>query len=162
MTELPDPDEYTLTHGEWFEDIVLERKRLSPARTITEADVVNFAGLTGDYSPIHTDEVMSAGTAFGTRIAHGLLGLCIARALCMRSNYTYGTGVASLAWERWEFLKPLRIGDTVRACWWATEKRESKSNAAVGIINERVLLVNSADQVLQQGNHTLMIRRRPS
>jgi len=147
--------------GLWFEDFEIGKELLSPGRTITESDLCNFSGLTGDYSQVHTDEEFCKKTEFGTRIAHGLLGLSIAQGLAWRTNYTQGTGVASLGWDKWRFRLPIKIGDTVRARWRATAKRESRSKPGMGIITELVELVNQRGEVVQDGEHITMIRKRP-
>jgi len=147
--------------GTWFDDFEVGARRLSPGRTITEADLVNFSGLTGDFSQVHTDEEFCKKTEFGTRVAHGLLGLSIAQGLSWRTGYTQGTGVASLAWNNWNFRKPIRIGDTVRVRWHVTEKRESRSKPGMGIIVEWVELVNQHGDIVQSGEHVSMIRKRP-
>jgi acyl dehydratase len=147
--------------GFWYEDFKIGEERLSPGRTITESDLVSFSGLTGDFSQVHTDEEFCKKTEFGTRIAHGLLGLSIAQGLAWRTNYTQGTGVASLGWDKWRFKRPIMIGDTVRARWRATDKRESRSKPGMGIITEFVELVNQRGQVVQDGEHITMIRKRP-
>ncbi|MCZ6646434.1 MAG: MaoC/PaaZ C-terminal domain-containing protein, partial [SAR324 cluster bacterium] len=64
--------------GLFYEEFEIDRELLTQARTITEADIVAFAGLSGDYNLVHTDETFAAGTPFGTRIAHGPLGLSVA------------------------------------------------------------------------------------
>ena len=148
--------------GLWYEDFAVGVERLSPGRTITEADIGNFAGLTGDYSQVHTDEEFCKKTEFGTRIAHGLLGLAIVQGLSWRTNYTQGTGVASLEWNRWRFKRPIKIGDTVRARWRLISKRESRSNPGMGIITEFVELINQRLEVLQDGEHITMVRKRPN
>lgn len=147
--------------GCWYEDLVENEERLSPGRTITEADLAGFSGLTGDYSQVHTDEEFCKKTEFGTRIAHGLLGLSIAQGLMWRTNYTQGTGVASLGWDKWRFKAPIKIGDTLRVRWRLTEKRESGSKPGMGIIREWCELVNQRGEVVQEGEHITMIRRRP-
>jgi acyl dehydratase len=147
--------------GCWFEDFVIDEERLSPGRTIGEPDLNNFAGLTGDYSQVHTDEEFCKKTEFGTRIAHGLLGLAIAQGLMWRTNYTQGTGVASVGWDEWNFKAPIKIGDTVRARWKVVHKRESKSKPNMGLITEFVELVNQRGEVVQCGKHITLIRRRP-
>jgi len=147
--------------GLWFEDFEKGVERLSPGRTVTEADLVSFAGLTGDFSQVHTDEEFCRQTEFGTRIAHGLFGLAIAQGLCWRTNYTQGTGVASLGWNNWAFKKPIFIGDTVRARWTLRDKRPSATKPGAGIIVEWVELVNQRGEVVQSGEHITMVRRRP-
>jgi acyl dehydratase len=153
------PEEVVL--GLWFEDFRIGEERLSPGRTITEGDVMTFAGVTGDYSQVHTDEEFCKKTEFGTRIAHGLLGLSIAQGLSWRTNYTQGTGVATLAWDKWTFRRPIHFGDTVRARWRPIAKRESKSKPGMGIVTEYVELVNQHGEVVQHGEHVTMIRKRP-
>jgi acyl dehydratase len=156
--EAPEP----VVLGLWYEDFETGVERLSPGRTITEGDVMAFAGLTGDYSQVHTDEEFCRKTEFGTRIAHGLLGLAIAQGLSWRTNYTQGTGVASLAWDKWTFRHPIFFGDTVRVKWHLLNKRESKSKPGMGIVTELVQLINQHGVVVQQGEHVTMIRKRPS
>ncbi len=158
-TQVGKPEPVVL--GLWFEDFKVGEERLSPGRTITETDLVVFAGLTGDFSQVHTDEEFCKRTEFGTRIAHGLLGLSIAQGLCWRTNYTQGTGVASLGWDKWTFKLPIFIGDTVRVRWHVVSKRESKSKPGMGIITEHVSLVNQKGEVVQEGEHITMVRRRP-
>ncbi|WP_101342134.1 MaoC family dehydratase [Cereibacter azotoformans] len=148
--------------GCWFEDFSEDLERRSPGRTITEADLMAFSGLTGDYSQVHTDEEFCRNTEFGTRIGHGLLGLSIAQGLMWRTNYTQGTGVASLGWTNWSFRRPIFIGDTVRVRWRLTSKRESGSKPGMGIIHEWCRLMNQKDEILQEGEHITLIRRRPA
>ncbi len=147
--------------GLWFEDFVLGRTMRSPARTVTEADILTFAGLTGDFSELHTDELFARNTAFGGRIAHGLLGLAIAHGLICRTGHIRGTGLASLGWDKWEIRGAIRIGDTVRSVWRAVRLRESRSRPDAGIVTEWIELVNQHDAVVQRGEHTSLIRRRP-
>lgn len=148
--------------GCWYEDFEVGTERLSPGRTITESDVMGFAGLTGDYSQVHTDEEFCKKTEFGTRIAHGLFGIAVAQGLMWRTNYTQGTGVASLGWDKWAFKAPIRFGDTLRARWRLTARRESASHPGMGIITEFVELVNQHGQTVQQGEHISLIRKRPA
>ena len=119
-----------------------------------------FAGVTGDYSQVHTDAVHMADSGFGQRIAHGLLGLSIAQGLSWRTNYTDGTGIASLGWDKWRFRAPIFFGDTVHARWWAIDKRPSQSRPDAGIVVEHVELCNQRGEVTQQGEHTILVRRR--
>jgi acyl dehydratase len=147
--------------GLWYEDFVIGEERVSPGRTVTEADIVNYASLTGDFSQMHTDEEFSKTTEFGTRIAHGMLGVSLASALCLRTLYTRGTAVATLSWGKWQFRKPLYIGDTVHTRWRFTDKRESKSRLDAGIVTEFIELINQNDEVVQDGEHVLMMKKRP-
>lgn len=147
--------------GYWFEDLRDGFRSTSAGRTLTETDVVMFAGLTGDYSQVHTDEEYCRNTDFGTRIAHGLLGLSVAQGLMWRTNYTQGTGIASVGWRNWDFRRPLLIGDTVHVDWSITSARESRSRPDRGIVVESVRLLNQRGEVVQEGEHVLMVRRNP-
>ena len=157
MTTMPE----AVVLGQWFEDVQIGEERLTPGRTITEADLTNFAGVTGDYSQVHTDVEFCKKTEYGVRIAHGLLILSIVGGLKWRTNYTQGTGVASLGWNNCRFTKPVMIGDTIRGRWRPNEKRESKSKPGMGIVTEEVEAVNQRGEVVMSAEHTIMIRKRP-
>ena len=147
------------TGGRYFEDFEIGDEFESPGRTITEADVVLYAGLSGDYNQIHTDEEYArARSIYGTRIAHGLLGLSIVEGLKFRVGLFEGTAIASLEWT-WKHQQPLLIGDTVRARWRISQKRETRDPNR-GIIWEHVQLVNQGDEVVSEGDHTVMMHRR--
>ena len=87
----------------------------TPARTVTEADVVAFAGLSGDYNPLHTDAEFCAKTPFKQRIAHGMLGMSIMTGLAARTGMLDGSALAFLGIEDWRFQKPIFFGDTIHA-----------------------------------------------
>lgn len=100
-----------------LEDYQVGERLVTPGRTITEADIVNFAGFTGDWHPLHTDATYAAKTPFGERIAHGMLVLSVGSALAFR----LGTWVmlprsfiAFYGMERVRFTHPVKIGDTIR------------------------------------------------
>lgn len=150
-----------MSHGYWLEDFQDKPSFVSAGRTITEADLVAFAGMTGDYSPVHTDEEYCKGTAFGTRIGHGLLGLSVAQGLMWRTGYTAGTGMASVAWRGWDFVAPIHIGDTVHVEWEITQARPSASRPEAGVVTEEVRLLNQRGEVVQRGQHVMLVRRCP-
>ena len=132
----------------YFEDFEVGQRFTTPARTVTEADVVNFAGVSGDYNPIHTDAEFAKSTPFGQRIAHGLLVLSMLTGLRQRTGHFEGTVIAWLEIRNYKFLKPVLIGDTVRG--------ES------GILVQRVRVYNQRGEVVQEGEFVTMVRRRPS
>ena len=103
----------TRPHGLYFEEFIIGDQTESVGRTITEADVVNFAGLSGDYNLIHTDAEYSKGHLFGQRVAHGLLVLSIASGLAVRLGFMEDTILAFRGLE-WKFAAPVFIGDTIR------------------------------------------------
>jgi 3-hydroxybutyryl-CoA dehydratase len=101
----------------YLDDYAVGEKMISPARTVTEADIVNFAGLTGDWHPLHTDVEYAARTPFKSRIAHGMLTLSIGMALPFRlgpySSYLPKSFIAFYGMEEVRFTAPTRIGDTI-------------------------------------------------
>ncbi len=146
--------------GRYFEDFVIGETFESPGRTITETDVVLYAGFSGDYNQLHTDEEYSRRTSmFGTRIAHGLMGLSIAEGLKSRLGLFEETSLASLEWT-WRFKRPILIGDTIRTRTRISHKRET-SKPDRGIVTEEVELLNQKDEVIAEGQHLVMMQRKP-
>lgn len=147
-----------------YEDYEVGREYRSRGRTITEADIVNFAGMTGDFSQLHTDSEFAAASRYGGRVAHGLLGLTVAQGLIWSMNfYSSGEGQAggaSLGWDNWRFRGPIRIGDTVHVEWQVCSKRESNSLPGMGIITEAIRLVNQDGVVVQDGEHSTLVPRK--
>jgi acyl dehydratase len=148
--------------GRYFEDFTVGEEILTTGRTVSEAMVDAFAGVTGDFSYAHTDEVAMRSTEFGERIAHGLLSLCVLQGLMWQTGYTSQTGVATLGWETIRFPAPVRFGDTVHARFTIREMRPSRSRPELGILIEECALLNQRDEVVVTGNHVLMVRRRPA
>jgi len=107
MTNIP------AARGMYFEEFEIGQKMISPGRTITESDIVGFAGLSGDFNLIHTDAEYSKNSPFGARVAHGLLGLSIASGLALRTGVLEGTVIAFREIVSWKFVKPVFIGDTI-------------------------------------------------
>jgi acyl dehydratase len=143
-----------------FEDFAVGRQAVTPGRTVTEADVVAFAGLTGDYHPLHTDALFAAGTQFGERIAHGLLGLGLTAGLLARVGVVSPNILALLGVEDWRFLEPVRLGETVRARATVRAARPSRSQPDRGIVTVEVELARGDEVVAQRGALTLLVRRR--
>lgn len=145
----------------YWEDLEIGEEYTSPSRTITEADIVNFAGLSGDYNELHTSEEFCKDTMFGTRIAHGLLGLAIASGLFTRTELCAQTSrnlIAFLGLE-WKFKGPIKIGDTVTVKVKIIDKKETR-NPERGIFVLKRELVNQNGEVVQEGETPLMIKRR--
>ncbi len=143
----------------YFEDIEVGEEYESPGRTVTETDIVLFAGLSGDYNVLHTDAEFMKKSIFGERIAHGLLGLAIQSGLFYRSGPVFAT-VAFLG-LRWKFKGPIKIGDTIRLRTRVSGKREtSRPDRGIVVVERRVL--NQRDEVVQEGETDLMVERRPA
>jgi acyl dehydratase len=143
----------------YLEDFAVGQETVTPARTVTEADVVAFAGLSGDYNPIHTDAEFAAATPFGQRIAHGALGLAIVTGLGSRTGMLDGTALAFLAIEDWRFARPILIGDTVRVRMTVTEVRPS-SKPGAGVLKRRMELLNQRGEAVQSGTFVTLVRSR--
>jgi len=143
--------------GRLFDEFSVGQRYETPSRTITEADIGTFAGLTGDYNPVHTDEVFAAGTGFGGRIAHGPMGIGIAFGLASRLDLIDGTVVALLG-VTWDFKAPMRPGSTIRALIEVVETR-NVSNPAHGLLGLSIALVDEADKPLQEGSARLLMRK---
>ncbi len=144
--------------GLYFEQFTPGATFRTPGRTITEADIGAYAGLTGDYNPVHTDAVFAAGTQFGTRIAHGPFGIGLAFGLASRLDLIDGTVIALLS-VQWDFRAPVRPGDTVHARIAVTEVRPSRQEDR-GVVTLSIEMVNQTEEVTQAGSCRLLMRRR--
>lgn len=143
---------------QYFEDIQVGDEYMSPGRTVTEADIVAFAGLSGDYNVLHTDAEFMKASIFGERIAHGLLGLSISSGLGTRAVARPFATLAFLG-LRWRFKAPIKIGDTIKVRLRVTDKREtSKPDRGIVIVQRHV--VNQRGELVQEGDTELMIERR--
>jgi len=148
------------TRGLYFEDFEVGQRLVSPARTITEADIVLFAGLSGDYNPLHTDEEFARQTMFGRRIAHGLLGLSVASGLASRLGFLEGTVLAFLGLD-WKFRQPILAGDTIRVNATIAGKKEMPRMGG-GIVSIDVEVLNQDDATTQRGTWRLLVRMKPA
>lgn len=143
-----------------FDDLVVGRSWQSPSRTVTEADVGAFAGLTGDHFPLHTSEEYARRTAFGTRIAHGLLGLGFAQGLMWaRTGELDDTIVAFLGISDWSFDEPICFGDTIDVAYEVVEQRPSRSTPDRGIVTFAVDVRNQNGITVQHGHKTMLVLR---
>ena len=148
-----------LARGLWFEDFELGRVIESARRTVTEADIVAFAGLSGDFNPLHTDDVYARRTPFRGRIAHGLLVQSIASGLANQTGVFDGT-IAALAEMVIRYRAPVRPGDTIRIRLTVTSK-ESEPSPRRGWVRFETLVSNQTDEVVIEGEwNTILLRRR--
>jgi acyl dehydratase len=146
------------SRGLYFEEMQVGKELASQARTITEADLVNFAGLTGDTNPMHTDAEYAKTTQFGERVAHGMLGLSYAIGLAWQLGFMNGTVIAFTGLE-WKFKGPIKIGDTIHV---VAKVKQTKEMRAVGggfvVLDARVL--NQRDETVQQGEWTVLVKSK--
>ncbi len=147
----------------YFEDILVGDQCISVGRTITEADIVNFAGLSGDYNTLHTDAEYAKSSIAGQRLAHGLLVMVVASGLFTRTAYNLAiteTLTALAEVKSWKFQKPVLIGDTVRVKVEFTEKNDSRPESKSGKIICRRTVLNQRDEVVQTGEYVMLIKKR--
>jgi acyl dehydratase len=147
--------------GRYFEDFTRGESLRTLGRTVTEADIVNFAGFTGDFNPLHTDEQFAAASPFKGRVAHGMCGFSIATGLMVRLNILEGTIMAFLGIENWRFKLPIRIGDTVHVIATVVEKTES-SKPDRGLVKMDLDVINQDGESTQGGTLLLLMKRRPT
>jgi acyl dehydratase len=145
--------------GRYFEEFEVGDQVETAARTITETDVVLFAGLSGDYNQLHTDAEFAKGTIFGERVAHGLLGLAVASGLTGRLGFIEGTAQAFTGLE-WKFRGPIKIGDTIRV-QAQVRKKKAMSSLGGGFIIFDVAILNQRDETVQKGAWTVLIQSAP-
>lgn len=145
----------------YFDDLNVGDQFTSMGRTITEADLVNFAALIGWYDPIHCDAVYAEKTLFKKRVASGLLGLALSNGLCRGCISTSLGRAANMAFMdvRWSFKKPIYIGDTIHIRQTVSKKKELKAETR-GIMVLEVSVINQNGEVVQEGEKTYLLRRR--
>ena len=142
----------------YYEDVEIGEEFVSPTRTITEADVVNFSAITADWSELHVSEEWARKSAFGRRVAQGLLGLAVTEGLKLRAGADEFAGIASLGWT-WEFRGPIFLGDTIHISCRLRDKRKTKKPGR-GIFYLAIQMINQRQEVVQEGEHRLMVETR--
>ncbi len=146
--------------GLYFEDMVIGQSLTTRGRTITEADVVYFAGLSGDYNPLHTNAEFAAQTEFGQRVAHGALGFSIATGLSYQLGFLEGTVMAFLSME-WKYSLPIYLGDTIHCAITVTDTKPMKRLGGGKVVLD-VKVINQDGKVTQKGDWTILVRSRPA
>lgn len=149
----------TRNSGLYFDEFTPGDSVVSVGRTITEADVVNFAALSGDWNLIHTDAEYSKSQMYGQRVAHGLLVLSIASGLVVRLGFMEDTVMAFRGLE-WKFVKPVFIGDTVRLRVTVEEKKPM-ARLGGGLVKFKMEVINQSDEVTQRGLWEILCKAAP-
>jgi 3-hydroxybutyryl-CoA dehydratase len=144
--------------GRYFDEFEVGQTVVTAGRTITEGDIVRFAGLSGDFNQIHTDAAYAAQGMFGQRIAHGLLVLSIASGLAVQTGIIEGTVLAFRELD-WKFSRPVMIGDTVYA---DIEVEETKSLPRLGGGNVvmKVNVLNQHDEIVHRGRWVMLVKSK--
>ena len=144
--------------GLHFEAFEVGQTIVTAGRTITEADIVTFAGLSGDFNQIHTDATYSANYMFGQRIAHGLLVQSIATGLAVRTGVIEGTVLAFRELSA-KFSRPTFIGDTIHVEIEITEKKELPRLGG-GNITMKYNVINQDGKVIQRGDWIMLVKSK--
>jgi acyl dehydratase len=147
--------------GLYWEEWEVGKSFETAARTVTETDVVNFAGISGDYNPLHINEEYCKKTQFGTRIAHGPLVYAIAAGLLFQLHLYDDTLIAFLGFESLKFTKPVKIGDTIHAKVTVTEVTET-SKPDRGVMKRQLHVINQHGEIVQDGIQAFLMKRKPA
>jgi acyl dehydratase len=142
----------------YFEDYELNSTATSGTRTITEADIVNFAGLSGDFHELHMSEEFARRGPFGRRIAHGALVFSISTGLTIQMGESESI-IAFYGVDKLRFTHPTFIGDTIRVSKVVIEKQAKDDKRGVVAFETRV--INQDDQTVVIYQDRVMVLRRP-
>ena len=146
--------------GMYFEDFEVGMELVTPRRTVTLTDIVNFASITGDFNAPHCDHEFCKTQPYEEPIAHGPLVWSMAGGLGYASGLTDGTIVAMLGVDNWRVHLPVKHGDTIHVVQKVSFKRET-SKPDMGIVTFDREIRNQRDEVVQSAVATNMFRRRP-
>lgn len=145
--------------GLYFEEFEIGATMRTRGRTITEADLVQFAGLTGDYNPMHTDAEYSKNSFMGQRVAHGMLTISYAVGQAYQLGILERTVLGFRGLEM-KFSTPVYIGDTIHAELKVTEKKEA-ARLGGGIVTLEIKIKKQDDSIAQKGTLTLLMASQP-
>lgn len=148
--------EATANFARYFDDVAVGETYASPGRTITEADLVNFSALTGDWYPLHSDAEWAAKSIFGERIAHGMLVLSYAAGLLPLEP---GPIIAFYGMDKVRFFAPTKIGDTIHVETELVEKEEKAENAGLATFHKSI--VNQRGETVAKTIDKVLLKRRP-
>ena len=147
--------------GLYWEEWEIGAEFKSSSRTMTEADIVMFAGLSGDYNPLHINEEYCKQTQFGGRIAHGPLVYAIAAGLLFQLHLYDDTIIAFLGFDSLKFTNPVKAGDTIHARIKVLEKRET-SRPDRGVMKRQLQVLNQRGEVVQDAIQAFLLKRKPA
>lgn len=145
----------------YFEEFEVGQRVVSAGRTITESDIVTFAGLSGDYNQIHTDAEFAKQTPVGQRIAHGLLVMSIASGLAAQTGMMEGTVLVFREIRDWKFIKTVFIGDTIRVVMNVNETK-ALPRIGGGAVSIELDVQNQNGQTVMKGTWAVLMVSRPA
>jgi len=146
--------------GLYFEEFQSGQQIVTAGRTITEADIVSFAGLSGDYNQMHVDDAYSKKTAFGQRVAHGLLVTSIVSGLAVQTGVMEGTVIAFREIVEWKFARPVFIGDTIHAVLTVGETKAMRRIGG-GSVSIAIDVLNQGGEIVMKGIWVVLMSFRP-
>jgi 3-hydroxybutyryl-CoA dehydratase len=161
MTDRSDsPNGPAAARGLYFEQFSEGSAVVSRGRTITEADIVNFAGLSGDFNPLHTDAEYASLGQFKARVAHGALVFSVATGLLYQLNVLEGTVIAFTSFEM-KLRAPVYIGDTVKVTATVSKKRAMPA-AGGGFVTFDIQVTNQKGETVQKGEWSVLVSSQPA
>ncbi len=146
------------SRGLTYDEFEIGAKYSSQSRTVTEADVVNFAGLSGDFNPLHTDAEFASSTPHGERIAHGVLILAMATGMANWMGIFEGTTIALME-QVTRYKGAVKFGDTVHLEMQVTEKKPT-SKPDRGVVKFLTRVCNQRDELVIEGEWTLLMKTK--
>ena len=149
----------TLPRGLFFEEFEPGYKVMTNGRTVSESDIMQFAGLSGDWNPMHTDAEYAKAEMFGERVAHGLLGLSIASGLALQTGFLNRT-VEAFTGLDWKFRAPIKIGDTIFVEAEVKEKKLAPGGTS-GFVEFNVNVKNQRGERVQRGTWMIVVKCKP-
>lgn len=156
MSEFESPQ-----RGMYFEEFEIGHRIVTPARTVTEADIVAYAGLSGDFNSIHTDAVYAEASPFEQRVAHGLLGLSIASGLAVRTGILEGTVLAFREINDWKFSLPIYIGDTIHV-ELEVDSAKAMPRLGGGLLQLVMEVHNQRAEIVMKGRWSILVKSQPT
>jgi oxepin-CoA hydrolase/3-oxo-5,6-dehydrosuberyl-CoA semialdehyde dehydrogenase len=147
----------------WFDDLAIGDSLLTHRRTVSEADIVNFGGVSGDYFYMHFDEIAAKTSPFGKRIAHGYFVLSAAAGLFV--SPAQGPVLANYGLDTLRFVKPVGIGDTIQArltCKRKIDKPARKDQPAQGVVAWDVQVTNQDGDLVASYDILTLVLKRPA
>jgi acyl dehydratase len=144
----------------YYEDFTAGTEHVTRGRTITESDIVNFAGLSGDFIELHTNDEYARQSAFGRRIAHGLLTLSVSSGLMVQMNLITDTVVAFYGIDKLRFVKPVFAGDTIHVRKNVIDTMAKGSE--VGVVTFDTTVLNQNGETVLVYRDKLVVKKRPA
>lgn len=145
--------------GLFLEDLEENQVFVSRGRTVTETDIVNFAGLSGDFNPIHLDREAAAEGGYGRPVAHGVLAISMVTGLIDSLGLFRQTMIAMLGIDEWRFHHPVFAGDTIRLRLTILSTRRTRAGDR-GVVVRGIEVLNQRGEIVQSGTITVMVKAR--